>query len=506
MAYDIYDIAVIGGGINGAGVARDAAGRGLSVVLAEQHDLASHTSSASTKLIHGGLRYLEHYDFRLVRSSLVERERLLESAPHIIKPLRFVLPHNPAIRPAWLIRLGLMFYDRLAPRHGLPRSKAISLKQDAIGRDLKSGYAKAFAYSDCWVDDSRLVVLAALDAAERGATILTRTKAAAAARKHDVWELTLRSESSGAATRVSAKAIVNAAGPWAADVLHGILGSKTRRKLRLVKGSHIVTPALYAGNHAFIFQIEDGRIVFAIPYEGRFTLIGTTDVPFEGDASEVRASRAEIDYLCDCVSRYFRKPVSPAGVVWSYAGVRPLLDDGASDPSAVTRDYVLDLDAPPGQPPALSIFGGKITTFRRLAEQAIEGLRPFFPQMGSAWTASAKLPGGAFEEGDFPAFVASVGKRWPFLAEGTALRLARAYGTRVERILGSARRPADLGRDFGSGLTEAELDYLARSEWARTADDALWRRSKLGLHLSRAEAEAVAMHYASSCVDGGAAA
>jgi glycerol-3-phosphate dehydrogenase len=448
------------------------------------------------------LRYLENYDFRLVRESLAERQRLLESAPHIIKPLRFVLPHNPAIRSAWLIRLGLAVYDRLAPRGSLPASKVISLKNDAIGGGLKSGTAKAFVYSDCWVDDSRLVVLTALDAAERGATIATRTKVVEAARKDSHWELTLRSEGSGAATRIQAKAVVNAAGPWVADVLHNVLGSKTWRRVRLVKGSHIVVAALYAGDHAFIFQNEDNRIVFAIPFEGRFTLIGTTDVSFEGDASEVRASNAEIDYLCRCVSRYFRKPVCAADVVWSYAGVRPLFDDGASDPSAVTRDYGLDLDAPPGQPPALSIFGGKITTFRRLAEHALAGLRPFFPRMGPAWTARAKLPGGDFEHGDFAEFARSVRRRWPFLENQAALRLVHAYGTRVERILGAARSMADLGHDFGCGLTQAELDYLARDEWTRTADDMLWRRSKLGLHLSKAQAEAVSMFYASSSCDG----
>ncbi len=426
----VYDIAVIGGGINGAGIARDAAGRGLSVLLAEQDDLASHTSSASTKLIHGGLRYLENYDFRLVREALSERERLLKSAQHIVRPLSFVLPHDPAIRPAWLIRLGLMVYDRLAPRGLLQASNVISLNGDPIGGDLKSGYAKAFVYSDCRVDDSRLVVLAALDAAERGATISTRTKVVAAARSDGVWELTLRTEGSTAA-RIRARAVVNAAGPWVADVQHALLGSKTRRRVRLVKGSHIVMPALYVGGHAFIFQNEDNRIVFAIPYERRFTLIGTTDVPFEGDASAVRTSGAEIGYLCRSVSRYFRKPVNPGDVVWSYSGVRALFDDGASNPSAVTRDYVLDLDAPRGEAPALSIFGGKITTFRRLAEHALTGLRPFFPHMRPAWTAKAKLPGGDFARGDFAAFAQSVRQRWPFLEEAAALRLARAYGTRV---------------------------------------------------------------------------
>ena len=494
MNPQVYDIAVIGGGINGAGIARDAAGRGLAVLLAEQHDLASHTSSASTKLIHGGLRYLETYGFRLVREALAERERLLRSAPHIIKPLTFVLPHNPAIRPAWLIRLGLTVYDRLAPRGPLPASKVISLKSDAAGRGLKSSFAKAFVYPDCWVDDSRLVVLTALDAVERGAAIATRTKVVAAVRRGGFWELTLRPEGEGALTHVRAKAVVNAAGPWVADVLQNVLGLTTRRRVRLVKGSHIVVPALYEGDHAFIFQNEDRRIVFAIPYEDRFTLIGTTDVPFEGDASAVKASSAEIDYLCQCLSRYLCKPVFPGDAVWSYAGVRPLFDNGASDPSAVTRDYALDLDAPPDQPPALSIFGGKITTFRRLAEHALAALRPFFPAMGPAWTAQATLPGGDFERGDFPAFARGMRLRWPFLAERAALRLARAYGARVERIFGRARSMTDLGRDFGCGLTEAELDYLVRYEWARTAADVLWRRSKLGLQAPDMSADAMASY------------
>lgn len=489
-----HDIAVIGGGINGAGIARDAAGRGLKVVLAEQHDLASHTSSASTKLIHGGLRYLENYDFRLVREALAERERLLKSAPHIIWPLRFVLPHDPAIRPAWLIRLGLMFYDRLAPRRHLPESKTVDLKEDPLGIALNGRFAKAFVYSDCWVDDSRLVALAALDAAERGAHILTRTKVISAARSDGLWQLTVRSEAAGTC-EIRARVVVNAAGPWASDVLQGLLGCDRPRKVRLVKGSHIVVPALFAGDHAFIFQNEDKRIVFAIPYERRFTLIGTTDVSFSGDPGDVRVSSAEIDYLCEGVSRYFRKPVRPADVIWTYSGVRPLYDDGSTDPSTVTRDYVFDLDAPQGQAPALSVFGGKITTFRRLAEHALAGLRSYFPNMGAAWTGTAKLPGGDMENADFSAFAVATKRRWPFLADETALRLAHAYGTRIERILGTARSMDELGRDFGCGLTEAELDYLARDEWARTADDVLWRRSKLGLHLSKMQAEAVASHY-----------
>ncbi len=379
-----YDIAIIGGGINGAGIARDAAGRGLSVLLAEQHDLASHTSSASTKLIHGGLRYLENYHFRLVREALLERERLMESAPHIIRPLRFVLPHDPHIRPQWLVRLGLAFYDNLGSRRHLPGSAALSLESDAIGRDLNGKLTKAFAYSDCGVDDSRLVALTALDAAEHGAEILTRTKAVSARRTECGWEVGLQSDGTGAMRLIKAKAIINAAGPWVGDVLCGVLGCQSQKDVRLVKGSHVVVPALYEGSHAFIFQNDDQRIIFAIPYEGRFTLIGTTDVPFTGDPGGVGATEDEIAYLCAGVSRYFKKPVTPADAVWTYSGVRPLYDDGSTDPSSVTRDYVLDLDAPQGEAPVLSVFGGKITTFRRLAEQALAQLQAMVSRNGEA--------------------------------------------------------------------------------------------------------------------------
>jgi glycerol-3-phosphate dehydrogenase len=490
-----FDIAIIGGGINGTGIARDAAGRGLSVVLAEQDDLASHTSSASTKLIHGGLRYLENYDFRLVREALLERERLMDSVPHLIRPLRFVLPHDPSIRPAWLVRLGLTFYDWLAPRRHLQGSKSINLRHDAIGRDLNGLFSSGFVYSDCWADDSRLVALTALDAAERGASILTRTKVISAARMDGLWELTLQSRNSDEATKIQARALVNATGPWAASVRRGLLGLPPSKKTRLVQGSHIAVPALYSGGHAFILQGRDRRIVFAIPYESRFTLIGTTDIPFEGDPSHVEASGVEINYLCTSVSRYFRAPVRPCDVVWTYSGVRLLIDDGGADPSAITRDYALDVQVSRNEAPALSVFGGKITTFRRLAEQALEALRSYFPKMGRSWTAKARLPGGDIEIADFNAFVISVRERWPFLPADAALRLAHSYGTRAGRILGGARCMGDLGRDFGRGLSEAELDYLARDEWAQTADDVLWRRSKLGLHLSKAQVEAVAAYY-----------
>jgi glycerol-3-phosphate dehydrogenase len=492
---DPYDIAIIGGGINGAGIARDAAGRGLLVILAEQDDLASHTSSASTKLIHGGLRYLENYDFRLVREALLERERLIESAPHIIRPLHFILPHDPSIRPAWLVHLGLTVYDRLAPRRHLEASRSIDLRRHSAGRDLNGMFSRGFVYSDCRADDSRLAVLTALDAAERGASILTRTKVVSAARMNGLWELTLQCGSSGKLAKVQARALVNATGPWMGDVRQGLPGLAAWQKVRLVKGSHIAVPALYAGDHAFILQNSDRRMIFVIPYESRFTLIGTTDIPFEGDPSQVQASEAEIGYLCASVNRYFRVPVRPCEVVWTYSGVRLLADDGAKEPAALTRDYVFDLDSPRKEAPALSILGGKLTTFRRLAEHALEALRPAFPKMGRSWTAKAKLPGGDIENADFNAFAIGVHERWPFLAPDAALRLAHAYGTRAGRILGGARRMEDLGRDFGSGLTEAELEYLARDEWAQTADDVLWRRSKLGLHLSKAQAEAVALYY-----------
>jgi glycerol-3-phosphate dehydrogenase len=494
-AAPLFDIAIIGGGINGVGIARDASGRGLSAVLAEQDDLASHTSSASTKLIHGGLRYLENYDFRLVREALLERERLMECAPHIIRPLCFALPHDPSIRPAWLVRLGLTFYDWLAPRRHLQGSKSIDLRTHRIGRDLNGTFSRGFIYWDCRVDDSRLVALTALDAAERGASIFTRTKVISAARKDGLWELILRSSSSGKVTKVLARALVNVTGPWVADVQQHLLGLAPSKKVRLVKGSHITVPALYAGDHALVLQNSDRRIVFTIPYEGRFTLIGTTELPFQGDPGSVQPSGAEIDYLCASVSRYFRVRITPADVVWAFSGIRLLVGEGAANPSTVTRDYTLDLDAPRNEAPGLSIFGGKITTFRSLADQALEALRPTLPNMGRSWTAEAKLPGGDIENADLNAFAIDVRKRWPFLAPDAALRFAYSYGTRTERILGAACCMTDLGRDFGCGLSEAELDYLARDEWAQTADDVLWRRSKLGLHFSKTQAEAVADYY-----------
>jgi glycerol-3-phosphate dehydrogenase len=473
------DILIIGGGINGTGIARDAAGRGLSVVLVEQDDLAAHTSSASTKLIHGGLRYLEQYEFGLVREALRERERLLAIAPHIIWPMRFVLPHSADMRPAWLLRLGLFLYDHLGGRRSLPGTQALRFSGSGLGAGLAGHVRLGFAYSDCWVEDSRLVVLNAVDAAARGARILTRTRLLAARRDGAVWRATLRDVGSGGESTVSARMLVNAAGPWVAEVLGARLGENAPQRTRLVKGSHIVVKRIYRGDHAYIFQNQDQRIVFAIPYERRYTLIGTTDVPYDGDPDAVAISPAETEYLCASVNRWLARPVEPDDVVWAYAGVRALFDDGSDNASEVTRDYVLDLDAPAGGAPRLAVFGGKITTYRSLAEQALAKLGV----AGPSWTAGTPLPGGDVPEGNFAAFARDLAAAYPFLPATLARRLARAYGTRATRILGRAVTMAALGEDFGGGLTEAEVEYLRREEFARTAEDILWRRSKLGLHV-----------------------
>ncbi|MFQ5785173.1 MAG: glycerol-3-phosphate dehydrogenase [Alphaproteobacteria bacterium] len=476
------DLLVIGGGINGAGIARDAAGRGCSVLLCEQDDLAAATSSASSKLIHGGLRYLEFYEFRLVREALAEREVLLENAPHIIFPLRFVLPHDSSLRPVWMIRAGLFLYDRLGGRRRLPGSHGVDLRRGSFGDPLKPSVGRGFVYSDCWVDDSRLVVLNALDAAQRGATILTRTRCVSATRDNGSWRAVLR-DARGGETTVRARVLVNAAGPWVARVLQDALDGYRETRLKLIKGSHIVVPRLYEGSHAYILQNNDRRIVFVIPYERRFSLIGTTEAAFDGDPAKAEIDAAETAYLCDAVGRYFAKPVTPDDVVWSYAGVRPLYDNAAKSASAVTRDYVLDLDAQPGGAPLLSVLGGKITTYRRLAEHAFETLRPHLPGIGAPWTARAPLPGGDLPGADFSAFLAELRRARSWLPDDLAFRLARAYGSRVDTVLGDARGLADLGHDFGAGLYEREVDYLTNEEWAMTAEDVLWRRSKLGLHV-----------------------
>jgi len=481
----MIDLLVIGGGINGVGIARDAAGRGLSVMLCEQGDLASATSSASSKLIHGGLRYLEYYEFRLVREALTEREVLLENAPHIIFPMRFVLPHDRSLRPAWMIRAGLFLYDHLGGRKRLPGSHGLDLARDPAGAPLKPDYRKGFVYSDCWVDDARLVVLNALDAAARGAEIRTRTRCVSARRTGAGWEATLRDLETGAETTVAARILVNAGGPWVARIVEDTLELPKRAPLRLVKGSHIVVPRLHDGVHAYILQNNDGRVVFVIPYEGAFSLIGTTDIPFEGDPASVSITPDETRYLCDAVGRYFRAPPKPEDVVWSYSGVRPLYDDAAESASAVTRDYVLDLDAGPDRAPLLCVYGGKITTYRRLAEHVMRDLAPHAPGASGPWTDKAPLPGGDLPGVDFPRFLAGLRDARPWLPEALAHRLARAYGTRVERVLGYAASLDDLGRDFGGGLYEREVAYLLDEEWAKTAEDILWRRTKLGLHLPR---------------------
>jgi len=490
-ANERVDLLVIGGGINGAGIARDAAGRGLKVVLVEQSDLASATSSASTKLIHGGLRYLEYGEFRLVREALIERERLLGLAPHIIWPLRFVLPHPPGLRPAWMIRLGLFLYDHLGGRQRLPKSHAVDLTRDPRGAGLDPSITRGYVYSDCWVEDARLVVLNALDAAERGAEILTRTRFVTAEKAGDHWVATLEDVGDGTRRRIEAPILVNAAGPWVGEVLRQRLGDPAGKAPRLVKGSHIVVPRLFEGDHAYILQNPDKRIVFAVPYEGKFTLVGTTDIPYQADPGQVAIDPDETAYLTETVSRYFKRKVTPADVVWAYSGVRPLYDDAAANASAVTRDYVLDVQGAKGEPVLLSIFGGKITTFRRLAEHALEKLEPFLASPTRAWTATAPLPGGDLPGADFEAFLARLQRTRPWLPADLARRLARAYGSRVERLLGDATDLPGLGQDFGGGLTQAEVTYLRDQEWARTAEDVLWRRSKLGLHVPPATRDAL---------------
>jgi glycerol-3-phosphate dehydrogenase len=481
MTDAVFDLAVIGGGVNGAGIARDAAGRGAKVLLLERGDLAEGTSSNSTKLIHGGLRYLEHYEFALVREALSEREVLWSIAPHIIWPLRFILPHRPGLRPRWLLRLGLFLYDHIGGRRRLPAAQSVDLKSHPAGAPLKPEYTRAFAYSDGWVDDARLVVLNARDAADRGAEVRTRCEVTALAREGAVWRIFAGGET------FRARAVVNAAGPRVLDLL-GRAGEPSAQKMRLVRGSHIVVRRLFDHDFAYFFQLPDGRIFFAIPYEQDFTLIGTTDVDHHGGLDEVRASAEEIAYLCEGASEYFQKPVTPDDVVWTYSGVRPLVDEGSGKPEAATRGYRFELDGAPGEAPLLSVFGGKITTYRHLAAEAVERLTPFCPSLpASDWTGTAPLPGGDFGMTEAPARMRELCQRHPFLSEPEAQRLIRLYGTRAETILGDAAVPADLGESFGHGLTAAEVDYLIAHEWARTAKDILWRRTKLGLHFTPAQ-------------------
>jgi glycerol-3-phosphate dehydrogenase len=489
----VFDLAIIGGGVNGCGIARDAAGRGNSVFLCEMNDLASGTSSWSTKLVHGGLRYLEYYEFRLVREALIEREILWGIAPHIIRPLRFVLPHHAGLRPAWLLRLGLFMYDHIGGRHLLPPTRTVDLSRDEVGKPLQPNrYTKGFEYSDCFVDDARLVVLTARDAADRGADIRTRTRAVEIRHADGLWHVTVQNVTNGARDTIKARALVNAGGPWVEDVLASGAGVNAKAKVRLVQGSHIVVRKLYDHDRAYILQNSDGRIVFIIPYQGDFTLIGTTDQDYEGDPAKVKATPQEIAYLCASVSEYLAKPVKPEDVVWTYSGVRPLYDDGASEAKAATRDYVFELDTPDGMP-LLSIYGGKITTYRRLAEEALERLAPYLrsAKAKEGWTAKAPLPGGDMDVSAIAALSAELARNYPFLSQAHADRLAHAYGTRATKLLGAAKSMADLGQSFGATLTEAEVRYLMAHEWALTADDVVWRRSKLGLRLSAAEIAAI---------------
>ncbi|NML59953.1 glycerol-3-phosphate dehydrogenase [Massilia sp. RP-1-19] len=486
------DVLVVGGGINGAGIARDAAGRGLRVTLCEKDDLAAHTSSASSKLIHGGLRYLEHYEFGLVRKALAEREVLLRSAPHIMRPLRFVMPHDRGQRPAWLIRAGLYLYDTLARREFLPGSEAVALRAHAAGVPLKETFTRGFVYSDGWVDDARLVVLNAIAARERGATILTRTTCSALRRDAQHWTATLTH--AGGSTQVKARCLVNAAGPWAAQFLQSASSARPRQALRLIKGSHIVVPRLFEHDYAYIFQHPDGRIVFAMPYEHAFTLIGTTDLDYDGDLDSVAITEREVGYLCELSNRYFKRAIAPADVVWTYSGVRPLVEGDATTAAAATRDFRLDMDADAA--PMLTVLGGKITTFRKLAEEAVDRIAPLLGNRSGAWTAAACLPGGDLFGGkpsnrgviEFGRWLDGVGRRYPWLPPPLAARYARAYGSRIEILLARRQGMHELGPQIVPGLYAAEVDYLIEHEWATCAADILWRRSKLGLHAGEGSA------------------
>jgi glycerol-3-phosphate dehydrogenase len=475
------DLVVIGGGINGVGVARDAAGRGLKVLLCEKDDLAMHTSSASTKLIHGGLRYLEHYDFMLVRHALQEREVLLRSAPHIIWPLRFILPHHRDLRPRWMIRLGLFLYDHIGGRKILPASHSVDLRTHVSGECLKDTYTNGFEYSDCWVQDSRLVVLNARDAADHGADIRVRTECTDLTATDDGWQVELLDKATDKKTTVAARAVINASGPWVEETLDLQQRNKSKHGVRLVKGSHVVVPKLFDHDYTYTFQNADGRVLFAVPYEHHYTLLGTTDIEVEGDPGQVEIEQREIDYICEAVGEYFNQPIDPATVVWSYAGVRPLYDDASENASHVTRDYVIHMTK--SGPPMVSIFGGKITTYRKLSEEVVDMVLPALQQSAAAWTSGTHLPGGDIADADFVTFHNALKQRLSWMPEAVLADYARNYGTRIDDVLNGATSVADLGEDFGGGLYEAEVRYLIRVEWARTAEDILWRRSRKGLHV-----------------------
>ncbi|NRP37191.1 MULTISPECIES: glycerol-3-phosphate dehydrogenase [unclassified Marinobacterium] len=480
---DVKDLVIIGGGINGCGIARDAAGRGLTVSLFEMGDLAQATSSGSTKLFHGGLRYLEYYEFRLVREALIERERLLKAMPHISWPLRFVLPHHKGLRPSWLLRVGLFIYDHLGGRKILPATKTLNFAEDKTGIPLKKSLKKGFEYSDCWVDDARLVVLNARDAEDRGAKIHTRTRVESAERVDGLWRVTVRDLITNEEMKVQAKTVINCAGPWVADVLNNSLHLNSKHGVRLVRGSHIVVKKLYDHDRAYIFQQSDNRIIFAIPYEDDFTLIGTTDVDHEGPAEKAYCTPEEQEYLLKAASEYFEKPLKDSDVVWTYSGVRPLYDDNASSATEATRDYVLKVDSVNGRAAALNVFGGKITTYRKLAESALREIEKFHPQMGRAWTAGIPLPGGDYELTDSDNLLSKIQMKYPFLDNRWAKRMLRTYGTDTFNILGKTTNIEELGQHFGYNLYELEVNWLQDNEWAKTVEDILWRRTKLGLRI-----------------------
>jgi len=482
-----FDIFIIGGGINGCGIARDAAGRGYSVALCEMNDFASGTSSKATKLVHGGLRYLEHYEFRLVREALSEREILWAMAPHIIWPLRFVLPHHKGLRPAWFLRLGLFFYDYIGGRKKLPATKTLDLGSADAGKPLKPLFEKGFEYSDCWVNDARLVVLNAQDAAQKGAQIETRVACVKAERINGIWQITTKDKKNGVETVQTAKILINASGPWVDTVLNGPVGEVSAHNVRLVQGSHIIVPKIFDHDRSYIFQNADERIIFAIPYEQDFTLIGTTDQDFKGKIDDFEISPEEVSYLCDAASEYFTNEVKVDDVVWSYSGVRPLYDDGASKAQEATRDYVLRQDGAEKEAPLLNVFGGKITTYRRLAEAMMEKVEAALGAKGPRWTEVSTLPGGDFSMDGFADLVAEYQKAYPFLEPRTTERFARSYGTKVVEMLGGITSNADMGECFGADLTRLEVRYLMETEWACTAEDVVWRRSKLGLRMSSEE-------------------
>ena len=488
----MFDVFIIGGGINGCGIARDAVGRGYKVALAEMKDFASGTSSAATKLIHGGLRYLEHYEFRLVREALMEREVLWAMAPHIIWPMRFVLPfHKGGIRPAWLIRLGLFLYDHLGGRKLLPATRTLDMRRDPAGKPLKPLFTKAFEYSDGWVDDARMVVLNARDAADRGATIMPRTKVIGAHRDADGWTIEVMDTTTAAKSTCRARMLVNAAGPWVDNVLSQAFGKNQVHNVRLVQGSHIVVRKKFDDPRAYFFQNPDNRIIFAIPYENDFTLIGTTDQDYKGDPRDVQITDAEVDYLCNAASEYFAEPVTAKDIVWTYSGVRPLFDDGATAAQEATRDYVLKLEGEGTGATLLNIFGGKLTTYRRLAEHALEKIGQVLGEKGRSWTAESRLPGGDFPATGYEEEVRRLQAAYPFLSSGLARRLVRLYGTKAHEMLAGKTSVNDLGPLFGADLHAFEVDWLMAREWARTAEDVLWRRTKRGLHFKAEETAAL---------------